>query len=172
MRQRIADAVGAMGEQREQRLGRALDQTRDLANALDAWAERAQEARDQAGDSGSAAGVAPGARQRSAEARARQGELERLRREFAREGIDVGALDRVLGGMGRLDNQVRGTPRGLAELAAQLAQQLREFEFSVRRDLAGADAPRFLGGSDEVPAGYRDLVEEYYRSLAEQRRRQ
>ena len=73
--------------------------------------------------------------------------------------------------MGRLDNQTAGAPRGLAELAAQLAQQLREFEFSVRRDLAGSGAPRFLGGSDEVPPGYRNLVEEYYRSLAERRRR-
>lgn len=171
MRQRIADAVGAMGEEKEQRLGRALDDTRDLANSLDAWAERARDAGEQAGDSGSGAGGS-GARQQGAEARARRGELERLRREFTREGIDVGALDRVLGGMGRLDNQATGAPRGLAELAAQLAQQLREFEFSVRRDLAGTGAPRFLGGSDEVPPGYRSLVEEYYRSLAERRRRQ
>ena len=57
------------------------------------------------------------------------------------------------------------------DLAEQLAQALREFEFAVRRELVGAEAPRFLGGSDEVPAEYRSLVEEYYRSLAEQRRR-
>jgi len=30
---------------------------------------------------------------------------------------------------------------------------------------AEGERPR-LGGSDEVPAGFRELVEEYYRSLA------
>jgi hypothetical protein len=166
LRQRIAEARDNMGEPREQRLGRTLDETRDLANALDAWAERAQGGEGRAaGDSGSSD------RQRRAEARARRGELERLRGEFQREGVDVGAIDRMLSQMGRLDNRATGAPRGLAELAEQLAQALREFEFAVRRELVGAEAPRFLGGSDEVPAEYRSLVEEYYRSLAEQRRR-
>jgi hypothetical protein len=48
---------------------------------------------------------------------------------------------------------------------------LKEFEFALRRQLYGADdAQLFLSGSDAVPDRYRRLVEEYYKSLARERR--
>ena len=44
-------------------------------------------------------------------------------------------------------------------------------QYTLRRQLIGPEAERlFLSGSDEIPAEYRAMVEEYYRRLAERRR--
>jgi hypothetical protein len=59
----------------------------------------------------------------------------------------------------------------LAELQAAIIRDLKEFEYVLRRELVGAEARELLlSGSDEVPPEYRELVEEYYKSLAEERR--
>jgi hypothetical protein len=36
----------------------------------------------------------------------------------------------------------------------------------LRRKAEGGDQPLSLSGSDEVPAGFRQAIEEYYRALA------
>ena len=42
------------------------------------------------------------------------------------------------------------------------------FEYALRREMEGTDPEKLrLSGSAEVPEGWRPLVEEYYRSLAE-----
>jgi hypothetical protein len=49
-----------------------------------------------------------------------------------------------------------------------MLDRLKRIEFTLRREVEGeadASAPT-LTGTDEVPDGYRTLVEEYYRSLA------
>jgi hypothetical protein len=47
---------------------------------------------------------------------------------------------------------------------------LKEFEFNLRRQLELDDDQRlFLSGSDAVPEGYRELVEQYYRELSRRR---
>jgi len=58
-------------------------------------------------------------------------------------------------------------PGDLAKLRSSVIDGFKEFEFSLRREFGDADGDRpTLGGSDEVPAGYRELVNEYFRSLA------
>jgi hypothetical protein len=47
-----------------------------------------------------------------------------------------------------------------------VAEELKRFEFSLRRMSAEDAAAIVLSGSDEVPAEFRALVEQYYRSLA------
>ena len=48
-----------------------------------------------------------------------------------------------------------------------VVQGFKEFEFSLRRQLAGDEADRpALGGNENVPAGYRDMVNEYFKSLS------
>jgi len=108
------------------------------------------------------------ARQFSRELRERRTEAEALRRDLAAQGIDTKELDALLQRMRALE----GTPMGdLTDnvLAAQqaVAEGLESFEFGLRRKLAGAaaDGPR-LGRSDEVPPGYRALVDEYFKALA------
>ena len=59
------------------------------------------------------------------------------------------------------------TPR-CARIALQAAalDKLKKFEFNLRKKADGADQPLSLSGSDEVPAGFRTAIEEYYRALA------
>ncbi len=58
-------------------------------------------------------------------------------------------------------------PEGLEHLRSAVVEGFKEFEFGLRRQLAGADKDRpVLGGSEDVPQGYRDMVNEYFKSLS------
>ena len=46
------------------------------------------------------------------------------------------------------------------------AANLKRFEFDLRKKVGGDSQQLFLSGSDEVPPGFRQAIEEYYRSLA------
>jgi hypothetical protein len=66
------------------------------------------------------------------------------------------------------DSRVYDDPDELRTLQTAVIQGLKDFEFGLRRELGALDLEKlFLSGSDEVPDGYRELVEEYYRSLSE-----
>jgi hypothetical protein len=95
-----------------------------------------------------------------------------LREELAGEGIETAELDAIVARLRDLERErPYGDPRGLAELQAQVIQDLKEFEYVLRRELGAGDSRQLLlTGSDEVPPGYRSLVEEYYRALAEEGR--
>lgn len=57
-------------------------------------------------------------------------------------------------------------PLGLAGLTSQVAHDLKMLEYVLRRE-ADLDRPALqLSGSEELPPGYRAMVEEYYRTLA------
>jgi hypothetical protein len=48
-----------------------------------------------------------------------------------------------------------------------MLDRLKMLEFGLRREVEGeAERRATLTGADEVPDGYRRLVEEYYRALA------
>jgi hypothetical protein len=149
---------------------RALDRTRELTRALESLGERG---REMAGDTGAGeGGGAGGERQLRRELRERLGDLRELREQLRRGGAETQGLDEVLQRMGRLDSRgTLGTPRGLDELQQAVVQGLKEYEFALRRQLLGGDAPpAALGAGETVPPEYRTLVEEYYRRLSERRR--
>jgi hypothetical protein len=55
----------------------------------------------------------------------------------------------------------------VADLQSQLRESLMRVEFTLRREVEGDGVNQpVLSGSDAVPAGFRTLVEEYYRSLS------
>lgn len=199
----VREARDAVGETREQRLARALEQTRDLVRGLESLGERLrsrqqnlpQRSPPMPGSEGGRLGErAEGARSQAAGGAPAQGggfggwlspgEIRQFEREFARqleesrelrellrrEGIDVGELDLLIGRLRALANPARyGDPRSLGALQDDVVQGLKEFEYAVRRMLEGPDRPAVLsGGSAEVPARYRRLVEEYFRTLSEQ----
>ncbi|MDH3479619.1 MAG: hypothetical protein OEO20_15080, partial [Gemmatimonadota bacterium] len=210
LEQRIRDALDAVGDTREQRLGQSLDRARDLVNALESLDERLRAAaepqqpgregqespqqgqgqetsepqggeqpgREQSSPQGMPRGGGTGqlspddVRQFRGELGRRRNEMAELRRELAEEDVDVAQLDRILRGLGTLQNRgTLGDPRGLAQLQAEIIAGLKEFEFALRRELAGTDEERlFLSGSDDVPEAYRKLVEEYYKALSRSRR--
>ena len=45
-------------------------------------------------------------------------------------------------------------------------EQLKRFEYQLRREVDGESEELFLAGSDEVPTGFRDLIDEYFKALA------
>ena len=53
-----------------------------------------------------------------------------------------------------------------ARLQDEVVQGLKRFEFALRRELQLGSERVFLSGSEEVPATFRELVEEYYRALS------
>ena len=58
-------------------------------------------------------------------------------------------------------------PESIAVLERDIVQGLKEFEYSLRRSLTPSDDGRLLQvGDDEVPDGYEEMVEEYYKALA------
>lgn len=168
---RLTAAEGAVTVPEEQRLGAAVEDTRDLVERLESLEERA---RGQAptGGGGTASGV-PGGRQLGREFRERVADAERLRAALDEQGVQVTDLDQVIGAMRDFDEDFVGTTRGLDALREDVIDNLKLFEFWLRRvtDQAAGTAPQ-LGGSDRVPEGYRDLVEEYFRELARQGQQQ
>ena len=107
-------------------------------------------------------------RQMSSEFEQRLREGQELRDSLRQMGISSEDLDAVLRQM--KDWKVRGInndPLALDELRAKVIEGLRQFEYRLWRDIEGEGGERlYLAGSDEVPPGYRELVEEYYKNLA------
>jgi hypothetical protein len=109
-------------------------------------------------------------RQFRGEARRYGQDLEGLRRQLRAEGVDTRDLDEILRRLKALDDdRVYRDVQELARLQAQVSDGLRRFEFGLRRTIEGDARDVLLSGSDEVPAEFKSLVEEYYRSLARQR---
>ena len=107
-------------------------------------------------------------RQAERELQQRQQDLEALRGELRRERMDTSDLDQLLRQMGDLNLLgLNRDPLALESLRRDIVEGLRQFEYRLWRDLRGADTERvYQGNSDQVPAGYRELVDEYFRKLA------
>jgi hypothetical protein len=112
-------------------------------------------------------------RQFQREARERRTEAEALRRELQALGVDPRELDALITTMRALDSaRVYTDLDEAARLQTQVAEGFRRFEFDLRRKLGAAGADQLLlGGSDDTPAAYKKLVEDYYRALAKERRK-
>ena len=109
-------------------------------------------------------------------------EIRQLQREFSQRGNQVRALREQHREAGRPEQELRSVldaieqfqreriyadPSQVTQLHQAILDQLKRLEFGLRRDVKGvAGRSTILMGSDEVPDGYRELVEEYYRALA------
>ena len=91
-----------------------------------------------------------------------------LRDQLRQAGRPVEELRAVLDAMERLEREgIYDNPAQVAGLQEEILQLLKQLEFGLRREVEGdAERRATLTGSDEVPEGYRKLVEEYYRALA------
>ena len=111
-------------------------------------------------------------RQFTREYRERRADAEALRRELAREGVDVSQLDRMIAQLRALEAaRVYSDPEELQRLQGAVVEGFKGFEFALRRAMEGdlTDRP-LLGGSSDVPPEYRKMVEEYYKALARRNR--
>jgi hypothetical protein len=107
-------------------------------------------------------------RQYQSEFRERADQVRDLRRQLSEAGRSADDLREVLDAMQRFqEDGIYTDPGALADLHEDMLNRLKRLEFSLRREVEGeADRRATLSGSDEVPDGYRNLVEEYYRALA------
>jgi hypothetical protein len=113
-------------------------------------------------------------------------EARQLRRELAERAGDADAFRRALEESGlssaqaaALAQRLQGLasdrnlkdPLGLAELTGQVASDIKMLEYVLRREVDGERPTLQLSGSEELPRGYRAMVEEYYRALARKPRK-
>ena len=107
-------------------------------------------------------------RQFSRELRGQREDAETLRRELAATGRSTADLERLIARLRAMEGaKALQHPNDLDRLRSSVIEGFKEFEFALRREFGDADGDRpTLGGGDDVPAGYRELVNEYFRSLA------
>jgi len=109
-------------------------------------------------------------RQFRGEARRYAQDLEALRRGLRADGVDTRQLDDILNRLKALDDdRVYRDVQELARLQGGVSDGLRRFEFDLRRQVEGNANDVRLNGAEDVPAEFKALVEEYYRSLAKPR---
>lgn len=199
--ERLGGAAGALsGESAARRRDRSLERARELVRGVESLRDRMQESREgatagegaqsgegaqageseQGGEDGRGATPSAASRRRSSgdarqftrEFRLRRQAAEELRRDVAREGLDVTELDRAIDDLRRLESgRPLGDPRGVDQLQAAVIDGLKTFEFKLYRRLGLSDENRPAQGAPApVPPEYRALVEEYYRSLGRRER--
>jgi hypothetical protein len=106
-------------------------------------------------------------RQLRGEAREWTGEAQALRRDLTAQNIDPRELDEILRALRQLDDpRVYQNASELQRLQSTITEGLKRFEFGLRRQADVGASSIVLSGSDEVPEEFRQLVQEYYRSLA------
>jgi hypothetical protein len=99
--------------------------------------------------------------------RERLNDAQALRRELQQAGVPTRELDDIIRDLERFDNdRLYADPKGLEQLQASATEKMKKFEFSLRRKTEAGNDSLSLSGSDQVPEGFRQAIEEYYRSLA------
>jgi hypothetical protein len=99
-----------------------------------------------------------------------QGDAQELRRDLQNAGVDPRELDQILRDLRQFDSdQAFVDPRSLEALQASALEKLKTMEFALRQKGEAKDLPLTLSGSEEVPTGFRESIEEYYRSIARKR---
>ncbi len=105
-------------------------------------------------------------RQLRSELGQRAQDAESLRKDLEASGVSspqAAALAQRLQGLAT-DRNFKD-PMGLADLTAQVSNDIKMLEYALRREADGDRPALQLSGSEELPPGYRAMVEEYYRTL-------
>ncbi len=121
------------------------------------------------GQGGPGAGLtAEDIRQFSRELRSQRDAAQELRQDLRGTGISTADLDRLIAQLREMESgRTFNDPEELERLRGSILEGMKEFEFGLRRQLGAAErAGPVLGGNDDVPQAYRDLVNEYFRALS------
>jgi hypothetical protein len=121
------------------------------------------------GQGGPGAGLsAEDIRQFGRELRSQRDAAESLRQDLRGTGVSTADLDRLIAQLRAMEaGRVFNDPAELERLRGSVLDGMKEFEFGLRRQLGSTErAGPVLGGNDDVPQAYRDLVNEYFRSLS------
>ncbi len=174
-----AAAQGALSE--EEKLEMALDQTREIREKIEQALSSSGE-EPQNGDGSAQASAAGTGRSRLSpeqisELREKlwqsKEELEKLRKMLPQEnGLDRQGSQLMNALQGILRNNAGGSPQRLDEIETSLLQQLLKLEAELATKLQillNKESLRTVQ-EEQVPFRYRELVEEYYRSIANEER--
>ena len=109
-------------------------------------------------------------RQWQREFRERGADAQELQRMLRAENFaDAGDLAEIIQAMRDLaDPRIYESAEAIASMQSFVIEELKRFEYRLRREVDGDREDLFLAGGDEVPDGFRDLIEEYFRALAEE----
>ena len=109
-------------------------------------------------------------RQWRREFRERLGDAQEIRRLLEPENFSADELDEIIRRLQALDDgRAYQDAAVLAGLQTLLLENLKRFEYRLRREVDSENEELFLASSDDAPAGFRDLIEEYFRSLSQNR---
>lgn len=80
---------------------------------------------------------------------------------------DIQSVDDIAKALKGMDNdKAVADPRQLQELSAQAVEKLSKLELDLRKRVDTSNDDLTLSGSEEMPTGFKDLVQEYYRTLS------
>jgi hypothetical protein len=106
-------------------------------------------------------------RQLRGEVRQLTQEAQELRRRLTGDVVDSKELDEILERLRQLDDErVYQDASELERLQTFVAEGLKRFEYTLRRQSDEKNKEVALSGADQVPDTFRPLVEQYYRSLS------
>jgi hypothetical protein len=57
-------------------------------------------------------------------------------------------------------------PKGLQELYSTAVDKFKALDFAIRKRVDTSNDQLLLSGSEDIPAAFRSLIEEYYKQLA------
>ncbi len=106
-------------------------------------------------------------RQFRGEARRWAQEGQALRNMLREQNVDPKEFDEIMKRLRELDSERVYQDVGGAGAAADVrAEGMKRFEYALRRKVGDETDRALVNGSEEVPAEFKALVEEYYRSLS------
>ena len=112
-------------------------------------------------------------RQFRGEARRWAQEGQALRNLLREQNVDPKEFDEIMKRLRELDSdRVYQDAEELARLQTFVSEGLKRFEYALRRKVGDETDRALVNGSEEVPAEFKALVEEYYRSLSKGKSKQ
>ena len=98
------------------------------------------------------------------------GEARALREQLREQGVDARELEEIMRRMRELDaERTYRDVEALNRLQTFVAERMKRFEYTLRERTAAAEGQTLLTPGEAVPAEYRTMVEEYFRTLSRQR---
>ena len=171
--ERIAAAARSLGVDSARAGREAVAQAGELVRGLESLGERLQQSAESqqpaAGGDGQPQLVGPSeARQFARELRARREALDSLQADLEGLGLEAGDLEAIGNALQGLERgNAFATAEGMERLQSAVLERLKAFEFALRRRLAGDEVNRpLMMPLDDLPPAFREMVAEYYRSLA------
>ena len=98
------------------------------------------------------------------------GEARALREQLREQGVDARELEDIMRRMRELDaERTYRDVEALNRLQTFVAERMKRFEYTLRERAALAEGQTRITPGETVPAEYRSLVDEYFRTLSRPR---